>query len=81
MSDDAIIIDTPDGIEAYRLLAIKGRLWLELKGIHFKPLPGYGSTFSYVKKTYGFKGPKVDVYYRYVAMLKERGVLSEDVCD
>lgn len=73
---DAIILDTPEGIEAFRLLSILGRLRLELKGFQFKRLPGHGSTFSYVKNTWGFKGNKQSVFDQYEAMLKEKGVLS-----
>lgn len=71
------VIDTPQGIEAFNLLAIKGRLSLEMKGLKFKPLPGYGSTFSYVKKTYGLKGSKEKVYADYCTLLREKGVLVD----
>lgn len=73
MSDELIILDTPDQIEAYRLLAIKSRLKLELLGMRFKD----GSTFAYVKRTYGFKGNRQKVYDQYVSMLKEKGVLTD----
>jgi hypothetical protein len=66
------MVDTPDGIEAFRLLAIKGRLSIELKGLKFKG----GSTFAYVKREFGFKGNKQSVYDQYVAMLVERGILK-----
>ena len=66
----------PNGVEAFRLLSIHGRLKLELKGLKFRPIPGYGSTFSYIKRTYGFKGNKESVLEQYVKMLKEKGVLT-----
>lgn len=72
------IVDTADGIEAFRLLSIRGRLQLELKGLKFKPLPGYGSTFTFVKRTFSFKGNKQSVYDQYEAMLREKGVLADD---
>jgi hypothetical protein len=75
MATGATVIDTPEGIEAFRLLAIKGRLSLELKGLKFKPLPGHGSTNSYVKNTWGFKGSREKVYAAYCDMLRERGIL------
>lgn len=70
-SNRLIVIDTPEGIEAYRLLAIRGRLKLELKGIRFRG----GSTFAYVKREYGFKGRNASVLEQYEQMLREKGVL------
>jgi len=70
-SDDMIIIDTPDGIEAFRLLAIRGRLKLELSGLRFKG----GSTFAYVKREFGFKGNNTSVFEQYEQHLKDLGVL------
>lgn len=69
------IVDTPEGIEAFRLLSIRGRLDLEMKGLKFRPLPGHGSTHSYVKNTWGFKGNRQSVYDQYIIMLVEKGVL------
>lgn len=71
------MIDTPEGIEAFRLLSIKGRLGLELAGLKCHPIPGHGSTFSFVKNTFGFKGSKQKVYDAYCTMLKERGILKD----
>jgi hypothetical protein len=68
------MIDTPEGIEAVRLLSIKGRLKLELMGLRFKG----GSTFAHVKREFGFKGSRQKVYDQYIAMLKERGILPND---
>lgn len=68
-----IIITTPEGIEAFRLLSIKGRLSLELKGLKARG----GSTFTYVKRQFGFKGSRQKVYDQYVQMLKDRGILLE----
>jgi hypothetical protein len=70
---DVQVFDTPDKIEAFRLLSIRGRLQLELKGIKFK---GSKSTFSYVKQEFGFKGQNVKVFEQYEAMLRERGILQ-----
>lgn len=72
------MITTPEGIEAFRLLSIKGRLKLELAGLKFKRLAGYSSTFAYVKKEFGLKGNNRSVYDQYIQMLKERGILAQD---
>ena len=69
-----IVIDTPEGIEAYRLLAIKGALKLETLGMKHSR----GSVYAMVKRDYGFKGNKQKVYDQYVAMLIEKGIISED---
>ena len=68
-----MMIDTPEGIEAFRLLAIKGRLGMELKGLKFRG----GSTFAYVKRMFGFTGNRQKVYDQYIDMLKHRGVLIQ----
>lgn len=68
------MITTPEGIEAFRLLSIKGRLGLELKGMRFS---SRRSTFAYVKSEFGFKGNNQKVYDQYIQMLKERGILAQ----
>lgn len=69
------MITTPEGIEAFRLLSIKGRLSLELKGMRFS---SRRSTFSHVKEQFGFKGNNQKIYDQYIQMLKERGILAQD---
>jgi hypothetical protein len=69
----AMMIDTPEGIEAYRLLAIKGILKLELAGMR-----GKINTFAAVKREFGFKGSRQFVYEQYVAMLLEKGLLRDE---
>ena len=78
-TDGTIVVDTPEGIEAFRLLAIRGRLKLEMTGLKFRPIPGYGSTHSYVKRTYGFTGSMASgkVLASFEAHLREIGVLKE----
>lgn len=68
-----MILDKPSDIEAFRLLSIKGRLGLELKGLRFRI-----NTFAAVKREFGFKGNNQKVYDQYIAMLKERGILEVD---
>lgn len=36
MSSRAVVFDTPEGIEYFRLLSMKGRLKLEIKGLRFR---------------------------------------------
>lgn len=36
MTDRAVVLDTPDSIELFRLLSMRGRLRLELKGYRFR---------------------------------------------
>jgi len=70
----ATVINTPEGISAFRLLSIRGRLELELSGLRFKG----GSTFVVVKREFNLKGSRQKVYDDYCAMLRERGILSND---
>ena len=66
------VIDTPEGIEAFRLLSIHGRLKLELRGLRFRI-----NTFSHVRKEFGFKGSRQRVFEQYETMLRERGILKD----
>ena len=70
---EAVIISTPDGIKAFQMMALKGALKLETKGMtrHGK------SAYSIVKETFGFKGSKVSVLAQYEAHLRNIGVLVE----
>jgi len=52
-SDEAIVLDTPEDIEFFQLLSIRGRLKIEMKGIRFKQ--GMRST-SAAARAMGFKG-------------------------
>lgn len=63
--------DTPNEIEAFRMLVIRGRLKLELKGIKFRI-----NTFASVRRQYGFKGNRLSVYNQYEALLREKGYLK-----
>jgi hypothetical protein len=45
---EPIILDTPDKIEAFRLLAMHGRLKLEMKGLRFRI-----STFAAARRELG----------------------------
>lgn len=65
-----IIADTPEKVNAFRLLALKGALKLEVLG-----MKGRVNTYTTIKKEFGFKGNKQKVYDLYVQHLKDIGVL------
>lgn len=66
-----IIADTPEKINAFRLLALKGALKLETLGMKSR---GY-SAYKVIKEEFGFKGNKQKVYDLYVQHLKDLGIL------
>jgi hypothetical protein len=67
------VIDTPEGINAYHLLAQRGALKLEIRGMHHS---SGRSISAHLKRTYGFKGNKQSVLEQFEAMLREKGILS-----
>ena len=77
MSDNngLIVCKTPEEISAFRLLAIKGRLKLELAGMKARG----PSTFSIVKKEFGFKGKNASILAQFENMLREKGILPKAV--
>lgn len=50
MTDEMIVCDTPDKIQFFRLLSLRGRLKLEMKGLRFK---GRTTTAAVIKKMFG----------------------------
>ena len=68
---NTIIADTPETIQGFRLLALKGALKLETLGMKRRG----ESAFAEVKREFGFKGNKISVLNQFVARLKEMGVL------
>lgn len=70
--NNIIVCDTPDKINAFRLLALKGALGLEVKGLRRSRGP---SALSMVKREFGFKGSAASVLEQFKAHLKEIGVL------
>lgn len=60
-------VDDKGGIEAFRLLSLKGRLEKEMRGIRFKE-----STFGAVRREFGFRGNRQRVYDQYMVMLREK---------
>ena len=55
-TEKTVVIDTPEGIHVVRLLAMRSRLALELKGMKSRI-----STWKILKSEFGFKGNKAKV--------------------
>lgn len=70
--NETIIADKPETVNAYRLLALKGALKMEVIGL--KASRGF-SAFKVVKAEFGFKGNKASVLAQYEAHLRNIGVL------
>ena len=70
----SIMIDTPEGIAAFRHLQVYYALKLELSGLRHSR----GSIYALVKREYGFKGNKQRVFDQLDAHLREIGVLTND---
>lgn len=69
----AFVIDTPEGIEAYRLLVIHKRLKMEMRGMRFGI-----STFAAARRELGMgpRAPRQRVLDAWEAMLREKGILQ-----
>jgi len=73
MSDGCIVIDTPEGIKAYRMLALKAALTLEIVGMRARR--GF-STLKTIKQETGLKARTAkEMLPLYVTWLKEHGYL------
>jgi hypothetical protein len=68
-----MVLDTPEQIEAFKLLQLKGALKLELTGM--KMWRGQ-SAYAIVKNLGGYKGNKQKVYEQFVSDLKASGILK-----
>jgi hypothetical protein len=66
------VIDTPGGIAAFRHLQLYYGLKMEVAGMRHSR----GSVYALVKRTYGFKGNKANVFAQLDAHLREIGVLK-----
>lgn len=60
----AIVIDTPQGVEAFHLLQLKYALKLEIKGLKHSQ----GSVYAYIKNRFNLKGNKQRVYDQFCDM-------------
>lgn len=67
-----LIADNPSDINAFRLLALKGALKLESKGLK---MSRGRSALSVVKAEFGFKGNAATVLPQFEALLREKGIL------
>jgi hypothetical protein len=68
--NDMIVADTPEKINAFRLLALKGALKLETLG-----MKGKVNAYKTIKNEFGLKGDKKKVYDLFVQHLKDEGIL------
>jgi hypothetical protein len=67
------IANTPEEIQAYRMLSLKGALKLELLGFKRRG----PSVFSIVKREFGLRGNRQAVFDQYVQLLRDRGILPK----
>jgi len=63
----ATVIDTPEGIQAYRVLALKNALAMETMGLKRRGR----SVYSIVKEEFGFKGSKKKVLEQLEKYIKD----------
>lgn len=68
--DSAIVLDRPDQIQAARLLALRGMLKLEVKG-----MKGKVSIYALIKREFGLKGNKRRVLEQFEEKLRKDGIL------
>ena len=69
-----ITCNTPDSINAFRLLALRGALKLELVGM--KARRGF-SAYKTIKAEFGFKGDKQSVHEQFANYLREQKILID----
>ena len=69
--NETIVCDTPDKINAFRLLALKGALYLETKGMSRRGR----SAYSIVKQEFDLKGTKLSVLAQFTEILQDKGIL------
>ncbi len=68
-----LVLDTPESINAFRLLALKLALGLEMKGLKRRGR----SALSIIKAEFGLKGTAKTVLPQYEAILRARGILVD----
>jgi len=61
----SFILDTPEAINQYRLLALYQALKLETQGLKFRG----GSVYARIKKEFGLKGNKQSVLDQFGALI------------
>ncbi len=68
-----VVLDKPNEIEAFQLLAIRGRLELEIKGLRFKGR----STAAVVRERFNIRErTRAGVLRAFESQLRERGILK-----
>lgn len=73
---DAIMIDTPEGIAAFRLLTIRSGLKMETRGMKLTRGP---SCLSIVKREFGIKARTAAIALpQFEALLREQGILKDE---
>jgi hypothetical protein len=72
--NDTIICNTPESINAYRLLALRSALKLELVGM--KASRGF-SAYATIKREFGFNGNKQSVSDQFATYLREQKILID----
>jgi hypothetical protein len=74
MSDDTIVIDTPEGIEAFRRLALRSALKLEILGMR----RSHGSSaLTILRESYGIKArTKKAALIEWEERLRQDGILQ-----
>ncbi len=73
---EGCVVLTGDGIKVFRLLSLRGMLSLELKGLHRSHGP---SAYVVIKKEFNLKGSRQKVYDAYCTLLREKGILHDQV--
>ena len=68
-----IICNTPESINAFRLLALRGALKLEVLGMKRRG----PSALSIVKREFGFKGNAKSVSEQFATYLREQKILID----
>lgn len=71
MTDGCVVL-TGDGIKAYRLLALKAGLSLEVLGLRKRGR----SCYSIIKEEFGLKGGKKKVLEQFEKILRDNGILK-----
>ncbi len=62
-----IVLDTPEDINMFRMLSLKGALGLEVKGMKRRGR----SVYSIVKEEFGLKGNKQRVLEQFTAIVEQ----------
>tara|TARA_Y100000310_G_C20489838_1_gene718645 strand:- start:774 stop:980 length:207 start_codon:yes stop_codon:yes gene_type:complete len=68
-----MILNTPEQIDAFRLITIWGALRLELMGMKRRGR----SAYSIVKEEFGLKGNKHKVFDQFTDILKENNIMRD----